>query len=325
MKAVVIGAAGHIGTYLVPMLVDAGYETVAITRGRSKPYEDNPAWNKAVRVFIDRERTTDFIRKLKDMEPDIIIDLVNFNIEDTKKIVEAFRDSKLSHYLYCSSCWAHGMAETIPSDPDDSKKAPLDDYGKDKFASEMYLKEQYRTKGFPSTVIMPGQISGPGWAIINPWGNTSMRAFQDIADGKEIALPNFGQEILHHVHGYDVAQMFFQAVSHRDRALGETFDAQATSHITLYGYAKHLYEFFGHEPKIKFLPWNEWCDYEGVAEECEHTYYHIVRSGVFSIEKARRLLEYEPKYTCIETINLAVKSYIDRGLIKVRKRPISET
>ena len=27
MRVVVIGAAGHIGTYLIPMLVDNGYET----------------------------------------------------------------------------------------------------------------------------------------------------------------------------------------------------------------------------------------------------------------------------------------------------------
>lgn len=30
MKAVVIGGAGHIGTYLVPMLVKVGYETVIL-------------------------------------------------------------------------------------------------------------------------------------------------------------------------------------------------------------------------------------------------------------------------------------------------------
>lgn len=318
MKAVIIGAAGHVGTYLIPMLVNAGYDTVAITRKMTQPYEDAPAWHTVKRELLDRENDPDFIRKLKAMEPDIIVDLVNFNIKETKKIVEGFQNSKLSHYLYCSSCWAQGMAETIPFDPDSLCKEPLDDYGKDKFASELYLKEQYRQNGFPATVIMPGQISGPGWTIINPWGNTSMRVFQNIADGKEIALPNFGQEILHHVHGYDVAQVFFKAITHRNQALGETFDAEAATHITLYGFAKHLYEYFGHEPKIKFLPWPEWCSYEGNPEECDHTYYHIARSGVYSIEKAKRLLEYQPKYTCMETIDLAVKSYIDRGLITVR-------
>ncbi len=70
---------------------------------------------------------------------------------------------------------------------------------------------------------------------------------------------------------------------------------------------------------IKFLPWEAWCEYEGNAEECDHTYYHIARSGYFSTDKAKRLLEYHPKYTNIETIDLAIQSYIDRGLITVSR------
>lgn len=104
--------------------------------------------------------------------------------------------------------------------------------------------------------------------------------------------------------------------SHKENALGKVFDAEAENYITLYGFAKHLYKFFGKEPKIKFLPWLEWCEYEGNPEECDHTYYHIVRSGTFNIENAKQLLEYQPKYTNLETIDLAIQSYIDRGLIK---------
>jgi nucleoside-diphosphate-sugar epimerase len=320
MKVIVIGAAGHIGTYLIPMLVKSGFDTVAITRTMTQPYEQDEAWNSVERVLLDRAKDGNFTAKLKAMQPDIIVDLVNFNIGSTKEMVNAFKDTKLSHYLYCSSCWAQGRAELLPFNPDSTQKEPLDQYGKDKFASEMYLKEQYQKDGFPATIVMPGQISGPGWTIINPWGNTSMRVFQDIADDKAICLPNFGMEIIHHVHGYDVAQVFFKAITHRQQALGESFDAQAEQAITLYGYAKHVYEYFGHEPKIKFLDWKEWCAYEGNPQECEHTYYHIARSGTFSIEKAKRLLDYQPKYTNLETIDLAVKSYIDREMIKVTDR-----
>lgn len=148
------------------------------------------------------------------------------------------------------------MVETIPFDPDALRKDPLDNYGQDKLASEIYLKEPYQQNGFPATIIMPGQISGPGWTIINPWGNTSIRVFHDIADGKEIALPNFGQEILHHIHGHDVVRVFFKALPTKNQASGETFD----------------------------------------AEECDHTCHHIARSGIFSIEKTKRLPDYQPKY-----------------------------
>ena len=88
MKVIVIGASGHIGTYLIPMLVNAGYDTVAITRKMTPPYEDAPAWHTVKREQMDRENDVDFIQNLKSMEPDIIVDLVNFNIKETRKIVE---------------------------------------------------------------------------------------------------------------------------------------------------------------------------------------------------------------------------------------------
>lgn len=316
MKVVVTGGCGHIGTYLIPMLINAGYETVSITRGNSVPYEYDPAWEKAVAVRMDRTKEPHFAEKIAAMNPDVVVDLINFDLKDTIAMADALKRTNCRQYLFCSSCWAHGRAEVLPFCPDDNNKAPLDEYGKQKFASEQYLKELYRTEGFPATIIMPGQISGPGWTIMNPWANKTVLPFQKIADGEELLLPNFGMETLHHVHGYDVAQCFFQAITHRSRALGETFDAVSGGSITLYGYARLMYDFFGKEPKIGFLPWKEWCDYVGDPKECEDTYYHIARSGFYTIEKEARLLDYRPKYTNVETIKIAVQSYLDRGLIK---------
>ena len=59
MRVIVIGTAGHIGTYLIPMLVNAGYETNAITRKMSAPYEDAPAWRKPYRLRIPISPCTD--------------------------------------------------------------------------------------------------------------------------------------------------------------------------------------------------------------------------------------------------------------------------
>nr|WP_314466323.1 NAD-dependent epimerase/dehydratase family protein [uncultured Clostridium sp.] len=317
MKAVVIGGCGHIGTYLVPMLINAGYETVSVTRGQSKPYEYDIAWEKAEKVQLDRSNNSGFTKKIADMNADIVVDLINFRIEDTKDMVAALKDSRISHYLFCSSVWAHGRAEMLPFNPDDIKKEALDEYGENKFQSELYLKDEYRINYFPATIIMPGQISGPGWTIMNPWANKTAVPFQKIANGEEIFLPNFGMETLHHVHGYDVAQVFFKAIEHRNQALGETFHAVSGQSITLYGYAKLMYGFFGKEPKIDFMQWDKWCEYVGDETETSDTYYHIARSGYFSIEKEKKLLDYRPKYTNIDTIKLAVQSYIDRGLIKI--------
>ena len=186
MKVIVIGGTGHIGTFLIPMLVNAGYETIYITRGKRQPYIDDPAWKKAQQVILDR-KSEDFVQKVIEMNPDIIVDLINYNIDDTKKIVEAIqKTSCCTHYLYCSSIWAHGRSEVLPVGRESLTKEPACNYGKDKYESEKYLIEKWRKEKFPMTIISPGQISGPGWDIINPWGGIEHRPFQLIADGETI-------------------------------------------------------------------------------------------------------------------------------------------
>ena len=317
MKAVVIGGSGHIGTYLVPRLIKAGYVTVNVSRGQSKPYNLDDAWREVEAVVLDREKEAqgEFEKKIAAINADVVIDLINFTVEDTKRMVSALRDTRVSHYLFCSSIWAHGRATTLPM-LEDQQKFPLDEYGEQKYRCEMYLHDLYRREGFPETVIMPGQISGPGWKIINPVGNLDLRVFDAIRRGDEIALPNFGMETLHHVHADDVAQVFMNCITHPNQALGESFHAVSTESITLYGYAQALYKWFGKEAKINLLPWDEWCKHMNNKELSDHSYYHIARSGTFSIEKAKRLVKYQPRYTVLEAIEVSIRSMIEKGFIK---------
>ena len=43
-RVVVIGATGHIGTYLVPRLVLGGHEVIAMSRGERDPYHASAQW-----------------------------------------------------------------------------------------------------------------------------------------------------------------------------------------------------------------------------------------------------------------------------------------
>jgi nucleoside-diphosphate-sugar epimerase len=52
---VLIGATGHIGTYLVPRLVRGGHEVVALSRGTREPYVAAAEWRAVERVVVDRE------------------------------------------------------------------------------------------------------------------------------------------------------------------------------------------------------------------------------------------------------------------------------
>ncbi|WP_081600734.1 NAD-dependent epimerase/dehydratase family protein [Streptococcus massiliensis] len=221
--------------------------------------------------------------------------------------------------MFCSSIWAHGRAKALPLDANDPHKEPLCHYGKEKFKSELYLKKAYEEDGFPATIIMPGQISGAGWGIIGPWGNLVTTVIQDIADGKSITLPNLGMENIHHIHGEDVARLFYQAMIHRDKALGQSFHAVTGQSITLYGYARLLYDYFGKEAQISFLPWEEWQEQIADKAEVESAYLHLARSGAFDISRERELLDFQPRYSNVETIVAAIQSYVERGVISVEK------
>lgn len=85
MKVVVIGGMGHIGTYLVPMLIDNGYEVTVISRGVSKPYEEHPSWEKVNLLKLDRSNDPNFAQKISNLNADVIVDLINFDVNETKK------------------------------------------------------------------------------------------------------------------------------------------------------------------------------------------------------------------------------------------------
>lgn len=316
MKVVIIGGSGHIGSYLIPKLVKEQHHVIEVSRGKSEPYIRDWTWDKAEHVILDRSHDPEFSDKIAEINADVVIDLICFKLEEVKKIVKVLKETDLSHYLYCSTIWTHGRAETLPADPN-SIKYPLDEYGREKYESEKYLKQEYRLNSFPATVIMPGQICGPGWSIISPLGYGDDSVFQTIADGKELSLPNLGMETLHPVHGEDVAQQFVDALNHRNQALGESFHAVSAESLTLYGYAQAMYRFFGHEPNISFLSWEKWGEYIKDERKVDISYYHIARSGYYSIENANRLIGYRPKYSALEVVEASIQSYVDRKVTTV--------
>lgn len=322
MKVVVIGGSGHIGSYLIPRLIHHGYEVTNVTRGSQSPYVQSGIWSKVTNVKLDREKEEKngtFGTKIAKLKPDIVIDLISFLPESTYQIVEALKKIEISQYLFCGSIWVHGAATSVPA-TEDLPRYPLEKYGEDKATSEAYLHEQYRKYGFPETVILPGHITGPGWNCINPAGNFDPKTFEDIANGKQIVLPNMGMETVHHVHADDVAQAFMNSIIHREQALGESFHAVAPYAMTLFGFARGMYEWFGQEPDIAFLPWEEWCKYKKDQGYINSTYAHVTHSDNYSVEKGKKLIDFNPRYTIMQATKECVESMISRGVINVEDK-----
>lgn len=317
MRTVIIGGSGHIGTYLVPMLVNNGHEVINVTRGQSDPYLPHAAWKQVEQVTIDRteaEKMGTFGKQIADMEPDIVIDLICFTLESAKQIVEALR-GKVTHFLHCGTVWAHGHSTTVPATEEQARE-PFGDYGIQKWAIESYLLDEARRNHFPATVLMPGHIVGPGYVPLNPAGHFNAEVYAQIARGEMLTLPNLGLETVHHVHAYDVAQAFFKAITHWNTSIGENFHVVSPAALTLRGYAEAMFAWFGQEPNLSYMGWDEWRK-TVTEQEAQATWDHIAHSPNASIEKARRLLGYEPRYSSLEAVQEAVQWLIDNGKITI--------
>jgi nucleoside-diphosphate-sugar epimerase len=86
----IIGATGHIGTHLVPRLVRAGYDVVAVSRGERDPYRDDPAWDAVESVHVDRaaaEADGTFGEAILDTDPDAVVPLICFDRESAEALV----------------------------------------------------------------------------------------------------------------------------------------------------------------------------------------------------------------------------------------------
>lgn len=306
MRIVIIGGTGHVGTYLVPRLVNDGHEVISMSRKQREPYQTNDAWASVKQIKIDREeeeKSDTFGAKIRKLNADVVIDMICFKPESAQKLVEALAGNT-RHFLHCGTIWVHGHSMEVPTD-ESQPKAPFGEYGINKARIESYLLEQFKKSGFPVTILHPGHIVGPGWVPVNPAGNFDVEVYKELKAGKQLLLPNIGLETLHHVHADDVAQAFQCAINDFDNAVGESFHAVSSQAITLRGYAEALAEWFGQKPDLRFLPWQEWR--KEVSElDANITWDHIAHSPNCSIEKARRLLNFEPGYSSLEAVKEAL-------------------
>ena len=316
-RIVVIGATGHIGTYLVPRLVRLGHEVVAVTRGASKPYLPDYAWAKVENVVLDRdalEAQGAFGSAIAALKGDIVIDNICFTLDSARQLVEALR-GKVQHFLHIGTVWTHGLSEVVPT-PEDVTKRPFGEYGTQKAAIEAYLLDLARRENFPATIIHPGHIVGQGWAPLNPAGNGDLAVFQSIARGERLELPNNGMETVHHIHADDIAVLLIQAMTNWSVARGEAFHAVSPGAITLRHYANSIFRYFGHEPNLAFAPWEDWKSRQ-TEENANATWEHISRSPNCSIEKGRRLLGYAPRYSSLAAVEESLAWLVADGRITI--------
>jgi nucleoside-diphosphate-sugar epimerase len=285
---------------------------IAMSRGTREPYHPSPQWNAVTRVTVDRDAEDaegTFGGRVAALNPDVVIDLVCFTAASARQLVDALRPSR-PLLLHCGTIWIHGPGLRVPV-TEDEPRTPYGEYGTGKAEIEALLHRETLAGGVPAVVLHPGHISGPGWPVITPAGNLDAAVWTQLATGQPLALPDHGLGVLHHVHADDVAQAFERALS-RPAAIGASFHVVSEQAMTLRGLATGAAQWFGREPVLDFVDWEEFGRRVG-PEQAETTRQHTFRSIAASIAAARRTLGYEPRYTSLDALHEALTWLVAQG------------
>jgi nucleoside-diphosphate-sugar epimerase len=321
MRIAVIGATGHVGTYLVPRLVRGGHEVVALSRGEREPYHPAPEWGAVARLAVDRDAEDaagTFGGRIAALGADVVIDMICFTPESARQLVDALRPAR-PLLLHCGTIWVHGPAARVPIG-EDEPRTPFGEYGIGKAAIEALLWRETIAGGVPSAVLHPGHISGPGWPVITPAGNLDPDVWRRLATGEALALPDLGLGVLHHVHADDVAQAFERALT-RPAAIGASFHVVAAQAMTLRGLAAGVAGWFGREPVLDLVDWPEFERRAG-ADHAAATRAHVERSIAASIDRARAVLGYAPRSTSLDALREALRWLVADGQVDVGGQPV---
>ena len=172
-KVLVTGASGFIGSFLVDLAIERGYEVYAgVRKTSSRKYLSNPAIHFLEMDFSRKEILKETINGsprfdyiihaagiVKSCKKD---EFFTVNYEYTKNFIEVLQqtDSIPEKFIFISSLavFGPGNEKTLkPVKPSDEKH-PVTMYGKSKLMAEQYIQS---LKNFPYLILRPTGVYGP--------------------------------------------------------------------------------------------------------------------------------------------------------------------
>lgn len=320
----VTGGKGFLGQHLVRRLIEAGHEVRVLarpksTRDQTKESEANVTWGD----IRDRQTVEHAVEGV-----DHVIHLVsNFrnggsdkkdayaiNVQGTENVLEACLKSQVKHLIHCSTIGVHGNVKCIPAS-EETPFNPGDLYQETKLAAEKRVWEFFRQTNLPITVIRPISMLGPGDLRM-------LKLFRMIKGGWFVMVGN-GDALFQPAYIDDVVRGFLLCLGN-EKAMGEAFIVGGEEHLPL----KHLVRLIATElnvapPKLKVpLKPVQWlaalcegvCLPLGVEPPLHQRRVSFFQNNrAFSVEKAKRILGYQPQVSLPEGIRRTIHWYEEHG------------
>jgi len=316
-KILITGGAGLIGSKVTEILFKNGHNiTILDPFIRYLPTEKIRFPDYLERRFTEVEiEKLSFIRgdtsnaglvqrTIDELQPDYILHLAgmplanqsNIYIEEaiqgivggTVNLLQSVISCKnLKNFVYVSSSMVYGDFDAIPC-PEDHPKRPKDVYGGSKYSGEIMTRVFAQRFNIPCTIVRPSAVYGPY--------DINRRVIQifieNAIEQKPITLDGGGDLQFDFTYVEDIANGLASALLHKN-AIGEDFNITYGKGYSLKEVADELLNYF---PKLNVI----------INDDRD---MNRPLRGALDIQKAKEILDYNPKFNLKEGINMYVRSY----------------
>lgn len=312
----ITGGAGFIGTALIKRLINNNeiviYDNFHRNALRNTNLEKHPNIKVIKGDVLELERLKKSIKGA-----DIVIHMaaiagidtviknpvktVKVNMIGTYNVLEAVMSlNKIERFIDFSTSEVFGSYAYKSEEKDSTNLQPVGEarwvYATSKLAGEHFTYGYHKEFGLPTISLRPFNIYGPGQV-----GEGAIHVFiRRVIDNQTIEIHGDGDQIRSWCYIDDMIEAIFLCLT-RERAIGEVFNiGNPRGTITILSLAEKIKYLANSKSKIVHVPKS----------------YVDVELRIPSIEKARKILGFEPKIDLDEGIKRTIEWY--RGRVNVQ-------
>ncbi|MFB0566634.1 MAG: NAD-dependent epimerase/dehydratase family protein [Candidatus Aminicenantaceae bacterium] len=326
-KALVTGASGFTGYYLVQNLIAHDYDVRALVRSTSKI---DKLRQLPVTIFFGDIRSEREVEMAME-DADIVFHIAALyraanvpdaeywavNAHGTENVLKAALKKGVKRLVHCSTAGVYGHVENPPGD-ENSPFNPGDVYQESKLEGEKIAFFYYREKSLPVTVVRPTGIYGPG-------DFRMLKMYRMIQNGKFIIFGS-GNVFYHLTYVKDTVEGF-RLAGENPQAVGKAYIIAGDEYITLNQFTQTIAKELSVPAPSVHLPVLPLYITAFIVEKLcvplriqppifRRRLDIFTKDRAFDCSKAKRELGYRPKVGYVEGIHKTVKWYITEGLLK---------
>ncbi len=216
------------------------------------------------------------------------------NIKGTINLLEACLKSNIKRFVYSSSGAIFGEAKYLPVD-EDHPLNPESPYGVSKLAAEKYCFAYYKVHGLPITALRYFNAYGPRQGG-SRYPNVIALFFQRIREGKPLTIFGDGKQTRDFIFVDDIVKANILAATH-PTAVGEIFNIATGRENDVNKIVTIINRLSSQKNRVIYT--------DSRAGEVKHSRANI--------EKARRILGYNPEINLEEGLPLTWQAEMIKG------------